>query len=69
MKTLYYFAERNYPNGAHIRELDAINARNMAHAKRIATSKQCFQGTYLVLFDVTGDVIAIKDPNNKWKTI
>lgn len=34
MKTLYSFAERNYPNGAHIRELNAI-----------------------------------KDPNNKWKTI
>lgn len=52
-------------SGSH-RDGVKIFANNLTDAKRKATRKQCFEGTYLELNDEHGRTVAAKQRNGQW---
>ena len=73
MKATYYFAEVGNPNSYC--QATKIEAENLTAAKRMASRRQVFLGTWLKIgcgLDGNGfinEVLAIKKPSKKWEDL
>lgn len=73
MKTTYYFNEVGNPNSYC--QATKIEAENLTAAKRMASRRQMFLGTWLKIgwgLDGNGfinEVLAIKEPGKQWKNL
>lgn len=69
----YYFSEVGNLNS--YRQAEKIEAENLTAAKRMASRRQMFLGTYLKIgwgLDSNGfinELLAIKEPGKKWKNL
>jgi hypothetical protein len=61
--TTYTVVEKQNSNS--VREGTDFEANSLTAAKRMATRKQCFQGTFLELLEGIYTV-AVKESNGKW---
>lgn len=73
MKTTYYFSEVGNPSS--YRQAEKIEAENLTAAKRMASHRQVFLGTWLKIgwgLDSNGfinEVLSIKKPDKKWEDL
>lgn len=73
MKTTYYFSEVGSSNSYC--QATKIEAENLTAAKRMASRRQVFLGTWLKIGwgldsnSFINEVLAIKEPGKKWKDL
>lgn len=61
---MYYTAELQ--NAALIRKPDPTSAGSLTAAKRVASQRQTFKGTTLMIYDSAGYRVAVKD-GHRWR--